>query len=51
MRFFTTLIPQQQLWHFHWLASIQSMGDLHSYVLQMSHIQTLEDAAPVVEIH
>jgi hypothetical protein len=29
MSFSTALVPQLQLWHFHWLVSVQSVGDLH----------------------
>jgi hypothetical protein len=32
--FSTDVIPQLQLWHLHWLMSIQSVGDLHSQVLR-----------------
>jgi hypothetical protein len=30
--FSTALVQQLQLWHFHWLVSIQSMSDLRSQV-------------------
>jgi hypothetical protein len=28
--FSMALVPQLQLWHLHWLVTVQSMGDLHS---------------------
>jgi len=28
--------PQLQLWHLHWLVLVQSLGDVHSQVPQMS---------------
>jgi hypothetical protein len=32
MSFSKALVPRLQLWHLHWLVSVQSVGDLHSQV-------------------
>jgi hypothetical protein len=51
VRYLSTSILQLQLWHLHWLVSVQSVSELHSrepYVLQfLSHT----DAGPIVKTH
>jgi hypothetical protein len=34
--FSTTLVPQLQLWHLHWLVSVQSAGYMHSRLSEIS---------------
>jgi len=49
--FYTVALPQLQLWHRHWLVSIQSMGDLHSQVSYVLHFISHGRVASVVETH
>jgi hypothetical protein len=49
VEFSTALVPQLQLRHINWLASVQSVGEVHSSVPQMLHFLSHGDAAPIVE--
>jgi len=51
LSFCVAVLPQLQLWHRHWLVSIQSMGDLHSLVSYVLHFTSHGRVVSVVETH
>jgi hypothetical protein len=48
--FSTALAPQLQLWHIHWLVSVESVGELRARVPQVVHfLSHEEDGVSIVE--